>query len=104
MEARIEVGGAGVAVEHLWRDFAVRRVLARLEQEHLVGALARQPVGQHRPGRAAADDDEVVMHRCPPVGVAIFAQVWACDEHPSSGQPFRVLKGTKLKKGDFLIA
>ena len=64
VEARVEVGGAGIAVEHLRRDLAVRRVLARLEQQHLGCALGRQPVGQHRPGRAAADDDEVVGHGC----------------------------------------
>ena len=62
MEARVEVGGAGVAVEHLGRHLAVRRVLAGFEQEHLAGTLGGEAVGQHRPGRAAADDDEVVGH------------------------------------------
>ena len=31
VEARVEVGGAGIAIEHLGRHLAVRRVLAGLE-------------------------------------------------------------------------
>ena len=60
VEARVEVGDAGIAVEHLRGDLAVRSVLAGLQQQHVACALRGQPVCQHRPGRAAADDDEVV--------------------------------------------
>ena len=67
MEARIEIGGAGVAVEDLGRHLAVRRVLAGLAQQHFVAALGRQPVSHDRPGRPAADDDVVVAHS-PPLG------------------------------------
>ena len=37
VKARIEIGGAGIAVEDLRRHLAVRRVLAGLAQQHLVG-------------------------------------------------------------------
>ena len=65
VKARVEIGGAGVAVEDLGRHLAVRRVLPGLAQQHLVGALRRQPVGHDRPGRAAADDDVIVGHLPP---------------------------------------
>ena len=71
VEARVEVGGAGVAVEHLGRHLAVRGVLAGLEQQHLVRALGGQAVGQHRPRRAAADDDEVVGCHGSPLLLAV---------------------------------
>ena len=60
--ARVEVGGAGIAVEHLGRHLAVRRVLPGFQQEHLIAALGGEAVGQHRARRAAADDDEIVGH------------------------------------------
>ncbi len=44
VEARIEVGRAGVAVGDLLGLLARRRVLACLAQQHLVGALGRQPM------------------------------------------------------------
>ncbi len=65
VEARVEIGGAGIAVEDLGRHLAVRRVLARLAQQNLIGAPGRQAVGHDRPGRAAADDDIVVGHLPP---------------------------------------
>ena len=62
MEASVEIGGAGIAVEDLLRHLAVGGVLAGLEQQDLVGAPGREPIGQHRAGRAAADDNVVVNH------------------------------------------
>ena len=60
VEAGVEVGRAGIAVEDFGWDLAVWCVLARFKQEHPSGALCRQPVSQYRPGRTAANDDEVV--------------------------------------------
>ena len=57
-----EVGLAGKAVEDVFGHPARRRVLARLDQEDAVGAPGRKPVGQHASGRAAADDDGVMVH------------------------------------------
>ena len=60
VEARVEIGGAGVAVGDLGRLLARRRVLAGLAEQHLVGAPGRQAMGHDRAGRAAAHDDVVV--------------------------------------------
>ena len=37
---------------------------ARLQQQHAVPGVGRQPVGQHAAGRAGADDDVVEFPRC----------------------------------------
>ena len=65
VKARVEIGGAGIAVEDLGRHLAVRRVLASLAQQYPVGALGRQPVGHDRARRPAADDDVIVSHLLP---------------------------------------
>ncbi len=62
VKARVEIGGAGIAVEDLGRHLAVRRILAGLAQQYLVAAPGREPVRHDRPGRPAADDDVIVIH------------------------------------------
>ncbi len=59
---RIQIRGAGIGIEDRRRHLAMRRVLPRLQQQHLVGRARRQPVGQHGAGGTAADDDVVVLH------------------------------------------
>ncbi len=49
MKARVEIGGAGIAVEDLGRHFAVRRVLARLAQQYLVALLADSRLAMTEP-------------------------------------------------------
>ncbi len=62
VEARVEIGGAGVGIEDLRRHVAVGRVLPGLAHQHLVAAPGGQPMRHDRTGRAAADDDVVVDH------------------------------------------
>src|SRR5262249_51106409 len=60
----VEIGDAGIAVEHACRDLAGRGVGAGLDEEDAVLAGLREPVRKHRSGGAAADDDEIVsLHR-----------------------------------------
>jgi hypothetical protein len=72
VEARVEVGGAGVGVLDLLRHLARRRVLAGLQQQHAVAGAGREPVGEHGAGGAAADDDVAVLHALPPRPVAFW--------------------------------
>ena len=65
VEARIEIGGARIAVPDLGRLVAGRGVLAGFAQQDLVGAFGRQPVRQHRTCRAAAYDDHVIHFGIP---------------------------------------
>ena len=62
VEARVEIGGAGIAVEDLRRHLAVRGVLAGLADQDFVAAAGRQAVGENGAGGPAADDDIVVGH------------------------------------------
>ena len=62
VEARVEIGGAGIAIQDLRRHLSVRRVLAGLADQYFVGAASRQAVGEDGAGGPAADDDVVVGH------------------------------------------
>ena len=66
-ETRIEIGRAGIGIENLLRHLAMRRVLPGFQQQHAIGTARRQPVGQHRSCRPAADDDVVVVRHISPL-------------------------------------
>ncbi len=68
VEARVEIGGAGIGIEDFGRHLAMRRVRTRLAQQHRVIGARGEPVGEHRAGRPAAHDDGVVAlpPSCPP--------------------------------------
>ena len=68
MEARVEIGRAGIAVGDFRRLLARRRVLACFAQQDLVAAPGREPMGHDRAGRAAAHDN-VIVHRAFPLFV-----------------------------------
>ena len=77
VKARVEIGGAGIAVQDLRRHLAVRRVLAGLADQNFVAAAGRQPVGEHGAGGAAVDNDEVEGHGGCVSGFRL------CDQAPS---------------------
>ena len=70
VEARVEIGDARIGIEDLLRHLAGRRVLPGFEQQHAIVAARREPVGEHRAGRAAAHDDVAVVHYLPPKAIA----------------------------------
>src|SRR5262245_62669155 len=82
MVAWIEVGGAGIAIEHLRRHATVRGVLTGFEQKYLARTPGRQAVGEHRSGRTAADDDKVVDHVSPCRSRATNAHCRRCRANP----------------------
>ena len=58
-EIGIVVVGARIGIENVVRFRARWRITARFNQKHARRGTRRQPVRQHTPGRAAADNDDI---------------------------------------------
>ena len=58
-EIGVVVVGLRIAIEHIGRLGARRRVAPGFEQQHAQARARRQPVRQHATRRAGADDDDV---------------------------------------------
>ena len=60
------VEGLAIAQGHLHEEAAV--AAARLQHQHAVAPVRREPLGQYAAGRTGAHDDEIELHGFPPPG------------------------------------
>ena len=78
----VEIGDAGIGIQHRCGHLPRRRVGAGLQQQHATGRIGREPVGEYRARGTAADDDVVEGHGVtgtgtrPPAGRRPPRQEW----------------------------
>ncbi len=85
-EIGVVVVGPRIAIEHIGRLRARRRVASGFEQQHAQARARRQPVRQHATRRAGADDDDVeaLGHASPHAG-RIWRNDWTSTRRDDPG-------------------